>query len=299
MATKKKDNRGKAKKPRRSGRQAVKDPKVVDPKNRPSEDEMKAKGGKQGNLEKLVYRTIDWIKEGMSLDTCKEILTNQLNPATKKPYHPRFVNEVVTTANTTIKEYYNYHKSQLIALHTKRYDKDINELLNIDVSGYLPYKQTEKKIEAYMRLLDVMQQKETLLGMHRKSFRLIINNEQTTIVREKKARLDISKLSLQEQIELNNLLEKARKNEDEIGGVILRDKPQEVTEDAEYVVVDNKLNVDRMEHREPKELNSAPIGSTLTNVEDRLKLALQKKAKEEFKKVGSKTVDEDIIPEKV
>lgn len=291
------ENRGKAKKPRRSGRRAIKDYKVVDPKNRPTEEEMsKKKGGRSGNMERLVYKTLDWIKEGIALDVCKEILTNEINPSTKRPYHIRFVNEIVHEANKLIKQSYNYHKTQIVSLHTKRYDKQIQELLNIDVSRWEPYKQVGKKIEAYMYLLDVLQQKETLLGMHRKSFKIVINNEQTTVVRDKKPKIDISKLTLDEQIEFNTLLEKARRSEEDLISVILNDNANEVIEDVECEVVEKK-NIDKMEHRKTKELNPVPVGSTMLGIEDKLKLALQRKAKEEFKKAGSKTVRDEIINE--
>lgn len=73
------ETRGKAKKPRRSGRKAIEDPKVVDPKNRPAEEEIKS-----GNMERLVYKCIDLIKTGVSLDGCKSIMSEEINPNTKR-----------------------------------------------------------------------------------------------------------------------------------------------------------------------------------------------------------------------
>lgn len=284
----------------KNGKEAIQDPAVVDPKNRRTVEEIDNSRNRKSLLEPLCYKVIDWIKEGMSISNCKELLSQEINPRTKKPHHIRFVNEIVETANKLIKQDFSLQRSNVTGLHIQRYDKDIKALLNINVSNYLPYKQDEMKTEAFMRCLDVLQQKETLLGMHRKTFKLIINNESTIIVKEKKIKLNITKLTLQEQIELNTLLEKSRRTDDELGGVILRrDIEAEVVEDVEYEVVEERKNVDRMENRNPKPLLAPQEGFAMMNVENKLKLALQKKAQEEFKKAGSKTVDQDIIPERV
>ena len=126
----KEDMRGKSKKNRRSGREVIKDISIIDPNNRPDESEMTGNGGKDGNMERLVYKSIDWIKEGLSLDVCREILCNEINPSTNKPFHERFVNQVVYQANRLIKQSYTFGRSEIVILHINRYDKEIIRLVN-------------------------------------------------------------------------------------------------------------------------------------------------------------------------
>jgi len=293
-----KGERGKAKKPRRKGREAIKDPKMVDPKNRPTKEEIEKKGvgGKDGNMERLVYQTIDRIKSGMSIDACKEILEEEINPNTKKPYHERFVQDVTIRANTLIKQDYDIQRSEVISIHTQRYDREIESLLNYVAPSYIweDYKREEAKNIAYMNCLGVLHQKEELLGMHRKAFRLIINNEETTIIKNTKPNIDLSRLTLEEKIELNQLMEKSRRTEDEIGGVILRSEQAKVIEDVEHEVVEERLNIDRMENKQPKEfIEPLPQNMALLSIQEKMRLALRRKAKEELERVGSKTVEFD------
>lgn len=292
------ETRGKAKKPRRSGREAIKDPKVVDPKKRPTKEEIASKkaGGKDGNMERLVYQAIDRIKSGMSIDACRELICEEINPNTKRPYHERFADEVALTANRLIKQDYDIQRSEVISIHTQRYDKEIDELLHFVAPWYIEedYKREEAKNIAYMNCLGVLHQKEELLGMHRKAFRLIINNEETTVIRNTKPNIDLSRLTLEEKVELNQLMEKSRRTEDEIGGVILRSEQAKVIEDVEHEVVEEKLNIDRMENKQPKEIVQPHLENmALLSIQEKMRLALRKKAKEELERVGSKTVEFD------
>lgn len=295
-----KGERGKAKKPRRKGREALKDSKVVDPKNRPTKEEIekKGQGGVNGNMERLVYQAIDRIKSGLSIDACKELICEEINPNTKKPYHERFADEVALTANRLIKQDYDVQRSEVVSIHTQRYDKEIDNLLNFVAPSYIweDYKREEAKNIAYMNCLSVLHQKEELLGMHRKAFRLIINNEETTIIKNTKPNIDLLRLTLEEKVELNQLMEKSRRTEDEIGGVILRSEQANVIEDIEHEVVEERLNIDRMENKQPKEIiQPHPENMALLSIQEKMRLALRMKAKEELERVGSKTVEFDNI----
>jgi len=294
----KKDNRGRAKKPRRKGREAIKDPKMVDPKNRPTKEEIekKGQGGVAGNMERLVYRMIDQIKSGMSIDSCKTLLEDEINPNTKRVYAPRFVQDISIKANTLIKQDYELQRSEVVSIHTQRYDREIQELLTYQApyNDRKPWLQDEMNNAARMNCLGVLHQKEELLGMHRKSFKLIINNEDTTVIRTTKTNIDLSKLTLEEKIELNQLMEKSRRTDDEIGGVILRSEQARVIEDVEHEVVEERLNIDRMENKQPKEIiQPHPQDMALLSIQEKMRLALRKKAKEELERVGSKTVEFD------
>jgi hypothetical protein len=299
----KRENRGRAKKPRRSGREAIKDPRVVDPANRPSAEEIakKGSGGLAGNMERLVYQIIDMIKSGIDLSTCEEILSEEINPNTNKKFAPRFIHNAVVVASGLIRRNYEIQQEEVVGLHIKRYNEEITRLLNIKLDRIPPQKRLAVKVEAYMNCLDTLHQKEKLLGMHTKDFKIIINNEETTIVREKKPKLDISKLTLAEKIELNALLEKSRKSDDdEVCSVILKKDVVGETIDIEAEVIVEKSNIDRMENREPqKAIDDKSQGQALMSLEDKLRETLRKRAQEEFLKAGSKTADSDNPEEKV
>lgn len=298
------DNRGKAKKPKRSGRKAIADPKVVDPKNRPTkEDREKHKPPRDSQMETIVYEMIDLIKSGVSLDGCKSIFMERINPNTHRLFHERFLQDCVLRANKLIKQVYEINKTDLIGVHIQRYDQEVNRLLNIPTPREEEYENIKhywadfnRKCLSMSQCLDALQQKEKLLGIHTKSFKLIINNEEETIVREKKLKIDITLLTLEEKIELNSLLEKSRRTDDEIGGVILREKRDSVVEDVEHEEISDRLNVDRMENKQPLVIvEPNPEGLMLESIQDKMHKRLQQAAKEALIKKGSRTAEYDII----
>lgn len=299
------DGRGKAKKPRRSGRKALENPLVVYPENRPTKEEMnKGQCGKPGNMEEIVYEMIDLIRTGVSLDGCKEIFGERINPNTGRVFAPRFLQTCSLKANALIQEVYEINKTELVSLHIKRYDREIQRLLSIETpkeadfetpKGY--WRAFNQKVIGMSDCLDALQQKERLLGIHTKSFRLVINSEEETVLKDRAPEIDISLLSLDEKIELNDLIEKTRRTEDEISGVILRqDIRTTVTEDIEHEVVEEKSNIDRIENREPEVVTElAPEGLALELIKEKMNVRLQHAAKEALLKHRSKTVEFDEI----
>jgi hypothetical protein len=288
--------RGKAPKPGRQSRTFVQDHRVVDPKNRPSEEELSIKErGKAPNFEKLVYPTIDRIKSGLSLNACKELICQEINPNTNRPYHERFAQDIVLRANALIKEDYTIQRKEVISQHMMRYDQEINHLLNYvaPINDRQPWLEEQANINARMDCLNVLHQKEELLGMHRKKFRLIINNEDEITVREKSPKIDLSKLTLEEKIELNSLIEKSRRTEDEISGVILNKESRKVIEDVDCEVIEEKVNIDRMENKIP--ISRALPQTSLQDAKEKIRMALRKKAQEEYTRVGSRTAENDNI----
>lgn len=290
--------RGKAKKPKRNSRKVIEDPNIVDPQNRPPSEEVgKSVCGRIGNMERLVYETIDRIKSGTSLEVCREALLQQINPNTKKPFSTKFVTDVVLHANRLIKKHYEINTTDMISLHIKRYDEEIQKLreYRARVDPTKPWLAKNKNVLARIQCLEVLQQKEELLGMHRKAFKVVINEEETTIVQEQKGKIDVTRLTIDELIEFNTLIEKTRKTEDEISGVILRTREDRDIEDVEVETIKEKLNIDRMENRLPKTVNPSLIPSTQQDLEFKIRLALSRQAKKELMKAGSKTIQYDEI----
>ena len=109
---------------------------------------------------------------------------------------------------TTLKE----NKERLIHDHLLKYDSLIENGLK-DPRVKDPRFFHKAKIDKLMSCMDTMRQKETLLGLHRKSVRIILNNKikQQRLQKENAiSRIDMSALTIQEKIELNAMLEKAR-----------------------------------------------------------------------------------------
>ena len=130
-------------------------------------------------------------------------------------------------------------------------------------------------------VLQAMKQKETLIGMHRKTFRLIFNeqinffNDQKTEQpktdpKQKKPTLNLDLLSFEEKVELLELIRISAMTDDEMHGVILRQKKaEEETEDVEAEIIP-PANVAQIEqYRQPDKV-AEEQGSILDDIQRKL-----------------------------
>lgn len=252
-----------------SGRKTLQDPKIVEPKNRRT----KTTKGRDSLMEKEVFQAIDWMKEGISTEEITSRLRNTVNERTKRKYAPRFVENIVTAANQLLNLYYKDQIHNVEKLHIARYNQMIIDILNKDyeaafpsLAARKPWMLKEKEINDLFDALQAMKQKETLLGMHRKTFRLIFNTQNNITVKStiKQPDVDITILSLDEQVELLQIIQSASRTEEEVYGVILAQPKQEKTEDIEVELIENN-NIARIEQYKKKSKNND--GSTLQDIQ--------------------------------
>lgn len=225
----------------------LKDPSIVDKANRRDLSKYMNKLGRRPLMEKEVYRTIDWLKEGRSTDWITEVLRKTENANTGRNYAPRFVENIITLANQLIKLYYYNQIYKVEQLHIARYNHIIVNKLNRDYSEISapPWIIKGMQVDDLKDVLQAMRQKEKLLGMHRSTFRVVINNQSNIFVaqptKKKKEKYEIENLTFDEQVELMELLKKASRTSDEIHGVLLKKDKENEVEDAEFEVVNENI----------------------------------------------------------
>lgn len=251
----------------------LKDPSIVEKNNRRDLSPFMNKLGRKPLMEKEVYRTIDWLREGRSTDWITEVLRNTINENTGRNYAPRFVENIITLANQLIKLYYYNQIYKVEQLHVARYNHIIVNKLNRDYSEIQapPWIIKGMQVEDLKDALQAMRQKEKLLGMHRNSFKITINNQNNIFIddkpkKEKKPKFNVDNLTFNEQVELMELLNKASRTSDEIHGVLLKKNKEKEVEDAEFEVINE--NIKHIEQYQ--DINQESRGLTLEEVKQNI-----------------------------
>jgi hypothetical protein len=228
-------------------------------------------------------KTYQMFLEGLSRDEIKRRLI-ELSQESKRVLTEEEMVSLITLNRKTINEEYDKDREFTVSLHLQRYNDDILSQLNIDVSDLNKFRAREVKNYAYLNALELLFQKEKLIGLHNKSIQMRINNVTNTKVkigRPKLLRLNL--LTTDELIELNTLMEKCKKNEGTVG-IIMRPKEEKTIDIVHEVVEDETVNVESIEEKIlPAALSPDPEPQTLIEVQDKLKEALRKRAEEAFK----------------
>lgn len=263
-----------------SGRKTLQDAKIVEKKNRTKLVPVK---GKFPLMEKEVYKTIDWMKEGKSVEWCTQELRNTINERTGRLYAPRFVENIITTSNQLLNLWHKEQIYKVEQVHAVRYNMIVVDKMNKNYDSLLNNENlspfvVKKIIE--MDLMDALQalrQKETLLGLHRKTFKIVFNTQNNfigdTVAKPKQTKqsLDLDRLTLEEQVELLDLIAISSRSDDEVYGVKLRELKQGVTDEVVEVGAINN-NIKQIEKfTKPSIMTVAP---TLLNVKQTIQQRL-------------------------
>lgn len=256
-----------------SGKKALQNPNVVEKKNR--RDLSSNTRGPKPLMEQEVYQTIDWMKQGQSTQWCTDMLKQTINQKTGRVYAPRFVENIITAANQLIEMYYRAQIYQVEQLHVTRYNQIIVDLLNkkYEFNEEMPEWLRIKLIADDLNdVLQSLKQKETLLGMHRKTFKLTINTQnninfgQPKIKPTQPAKLNLELLSLQDQVELLQLISITSRTDDEMYGVILSKTKADNDIDQTIEVIQNN-NIEFIEpYQQPIIDNSGKTLSEIQNI---------------------------------
>ena len=151
--------------------------------------------------------------------------------------------------------------------------------------------QKEIMVNKLNNWIDVLGAKERVLQMHTKETQIKIYNKLNVKVKTKKVMFDLSSLTLQEKIEFLALINKTKRSQGELLGVIMgKEVKKEVTEDIEHEVVED-VNVNKIKQVNlPQPEKTRVPNKTLDDLTNKLKATLLKKAEKEFKKAGAKQV---------
>lgn len=211
---------------------------------------------------------------------------------------------IVSDALKRLRAEYSKERGDVIVLHVARYNKTIDYLRSIDI--FLD-QDSEKYIERKTRylhlLLDTLYAKEKILGIHKKSFRLEINNE-LDIERERVKNNDVLKtlnldlLTFEEQVELLELINKTKVGDSELMGVIEVDRSEEKTVDIDHEEIkDQPANIEKVKHIKssslPTEVKATEEQKSLFDVQMKLRQSFMKKAKETIQKKGGHLDDKE------
>ncbi|MBZ5859444.1 hypothetical protein [Flavihumibacter profundi] len=190
---------------------------------------------------------------------------------------------------------------EVIPIHIHRYNSIIDRLLKmkdyslddlirgrVDKSDY--YKAKERRIRAYSDCISTMIQKEKILQYHNPGFQLEVINEKIE-VKSSKPEYDLTKLTLDEQIEVLEFIKKTKQAEYNLLSVIQGNREdQVVTEDVAAEIVET-ANIEQIKQ---KELPAMPL-QTITTFDPTAKLreSLKKIAALKLKEIGGKLDQEE------
>lgn len=176
-------------------------------------------------------------------------------------------------ARKGLAEEYDRDREFVIANHINRYNKEIKKLFNIDITEYNKWKGQEMKTYAYFNLLEVLQQKEKVLGLHSKQLHIRINNEINIKAKENAPKLNLKNLTLEEKIELYHLLEESKVDQENMS-IIPSTKKKIVTGEIEEAeIIEEGTNFDRIKIKEIGVIKEIDRPNTLLSLEDKLRLA--------------------------
>lgn len=239
---------------------------------------------------KTIYRILDWYKEGLLRFAIIEILREE------KTFSDGQIDDLLNECSGIVYEQFSTKSASVIGLHLKRYDKQINSLLNKDYNRYEMKIRFKMKSIAFMNALDTLYQKEKLLNLHSKQTIIRFNqrNNINVVVPEKKAKYDLSTLTLEEKIDFLALVEKCSPRNNVNTGVILRPKEVVVEETIDIDHVE-EVNIDKIKQENVEGVDVFPEKPPLTlfELKERIAKTLQAKAAEAFKNAGSKTIDNE------
>lgn len=241
---------------------------------------------------KWCYKAIDLFKEGVSREHIVEIITKE---AKGKITEEEVSSVVVVRARQIISLEFEKNDKFVLGLHLQRYNNEIKtqyeKIVKLEKNKKLKVWEKEQEIaSSYYTILDLMFHKEKILQLHNKKVTFKINQINNTIIRQKKPKYNLSLLTFEEKIKFLELIEKMKRNNDEIHGVKLKDKKEEQEQIQEAEVVE-ETNVEKIENFETPKVEEKVMGDALNDAFERLRQNLQKVASEEFKNVGSKIIN--------
>lgn len=242
---------------------------LLNPKQRPDAT-IPNHVGKVSQLAIQVYEAIDLIKLGWTSQAIRQKMESTINPNTNRPFAPRFVTDILRKASAIVKKGYKLELKKAHGMHIARYNAIMNDLLTREytMNPNAPWLVRKQEIEDLTFALATLKQKEELLGMHRKAFRVIINNQLNLKVQRNVLNddVDFNVLEFSEQVELMELIHKCR-SLDSDGIILKQQKEQEIKEYVEYEEVMTQADVHKIEKIDKSLIGKKNQGTTLSKVQ--------------------------------
>lgn len=248
-----------------------------------------------GIYDLAIKSAASYFREGFSEQKSADLVKSNYPQLTQQN-----VQLVLYKASNQIAEQFVKDRKSIVAIHVRRYDQEVKGVLewmdNEEYEEVDPRFQTKTVLNKLECAVDSLIAKERVLQIHNKETQVRIFNKLNAKV--KKVMFDLSPLSLQEKIELLNLMSKAKKSDLELMGVVLRETDNKVQseeiQDAEFEVVNTNINQIKRVNEEEVVIERVPK-KKVTDLTDLIKKTLEKQAEKEFKNKGAKQVAPAII----
>ena len=239
---------------------------------------------------KTLYQIIDLLKSGLTKSLVQEIILNSED----NKFVAEYISELIIEASKEISEQYVTKNDQLIGLHLGRYNRKIKELFNKDFSSYDLAIQRKIKSAVFLDLLETLHQKEKLLQLHSKQTIVRFNQRNSININEIASKFNLEQLDHEEKVRLLELLLKTKlKDGEDTVSVILNKKETSITDILFEEIGETPTNVNLSKVEQIINIEEQVIEKKYTSLEDikrKLSQALEKVAREELIKAGSKTV---------
>ena len=194
------------------------------------------------------------------------------------------VHVIMVDANLTLRKEFEIEKSFLLDIHLLRYEEIFLENLHVDLSEVPVGYRKAIQCEHYISAMETLFQKEKLLGVHTKNFKLQVNNFS---IQEANLEYDLTKLTSGERLEIFSLLEIAKKTEKFNKPFLQNNNPLDINITASVDVV-NDIPVKKATQtdiiKDQENLIVESTGKTLFEVEEVIQNTLKDKVRELFEK---------------
>lgn len=254
-------------------------------KRRPISTKVRYSRNAEGTImSSWIKKAIEMMNEGAPTESIRSLIYEQKEGSRSKS----IIDLIIADATKHVAVQYSKSRTHITKLHIRRYNQAIKRLMNKSYTHMEEgWRRKEAEINDLMNCLETIYQKEKLLQFHNKYFKFEINNETEFNIKPdylNKDEFDISKLPFEEQVELLNLLQIARRTDMEIQSITAA-KPEEIKiEDAQSEIIeDDNIKMIQLT-KEKKEEPTTAIA--LSNTTERLKEALRRKAAAEYQQKG-------------
>lgn len=236
------------------------------------------------NYEKEINIVVDLLRSKKTTEQIREYIKTNL-----KHLKDSNINSIITDANSIVRKDFDLERSYLLDVHLIRYEKLYNDNFKPDLE-YVPVGYRKAVMcEHHITAMETLFQKEKLLGVHTKKFKLHANK---SVLQRADTDFDFTKLTSNERLELFGYLNKARVTV-ELVRPIVSNNPLDVDttkiiEKDTVIEAPVKLSkqTDIKKELEDKELKDK--GKNIHEVAETMKKTLEDQVRELFEKKNKK-----------
>lgn len=242
----------------------------------------------EGLYQVAIKEATQLFRNGYSEQTATEMIGNMYERLTLPN-----IQFVLTKASAIIASQYPKDRATIVGIHVKRYNQDYDDIVMwFEEQQYLQVPEKYRKQTQIAKLfdaLDLLEAKERVLQLHTKNTQIKVYNTLNAKVKEKKAIFDLSTLSLTEKIDFLSLIVRSKKSHSEVLGVIPHGTKREnqITEDIEVEIVPPNITKIKQTNIPLPAPQPQQPEVLLTNITDKIKKALEKKAQQDFEAKGA------------